>query len=394
MLHKTHISPFVLRFQQNISIENITKTVNAYNAEQNIAQTNYYTVRKIIQRLPEDMVTLAKYGNKAYTDKYEIIMRRESKYPNQMWQVDHYLLSIKVTHQGKEECPWLTIIIDDFSRSIMGFCLYIGAPSAIQTALALRKAIWYKQDKNWSVCGIPETLYTDHGTDFTSTHIDYVCADLKIKLIHSIVAKPQGRGKVERFFLTLEQRLIELLKMHNKTYQLNELEEIIKDFIINDYHHAIHSTTGEAPIALWNKCQIIPQMPDSIERLNLLLLTVKKSRTVRRDGICFSGLRYFHPNLVAYVGECITIRFDPNDLGEIWVYEKNQLICKAVCEEFQDQSITYEELKKLRTNRKKELRNEIKSRLPNLHELDAQETQEEPKITKKAKPKFRLYHNE
>lgn len=94
------------------------------------------------------MVTLAKSGDKAYADKYEIIMRRESKYPNQIWQVDHCLLSIKVIHKDKiEEHPWLTIIIDDFSRCIMGFCLYTGAPSAMQTALALRKAIWYKQDK-------------------------------------------------------------------------------------------------------------------------------------------------------------------------------------------------------------------------------------------------------
>lgn len=66
-----------------------------------------------------------------------------------------------------------------------------------------------------------------HGTDFTSTHIDYVCADLKIQLIHSIVGKPKGRGKVERFFLSLEQKLIEQLKMNNKTYQLSELEELI-----------------------------------------------------------------------------------------------------------------------------------------------------------------------
>jgi putative transposase len=75
--------------------------------------------------------------------------------------------------------------------------LIYGAPSAIQTALALRKAIWYKEDKNWSVCGIPEILYSDHSTDFTSTHITYVCADLKIQLIHSIVGKPKGRGEKE-----------------------------------------------------------------------------------------------------------------------------------------------------------------------------------------------------
>ncbi len=181
--------------------------------------------------------------------------------------------------------------------------------------------------------------------------------------------------------------------MNNKTYQLSELEELIKDFIINDYHHAIHSTTGEAPIALWNKHQIIPQMPDSIEKLNLLLLTAKKFRIVQRDGIRFAGFRYFHPNLIAYIGESIIIHFVPNDLSEIWVYEQNQLICKAVCEEFQDQSITYEELKKLRTNRKKGLRQEIKIKLSNIQELYYQEEQE-PKTTGKIKPKFKLYQNE
>lgn len=380
--------------KKNISIANINRKINGYHKEHNIALTNYYTVRKIVQSLPKDMVTLAKSGDKAYADKYEIIMRRESKYPNQIWQVDHCLLSIKVIHKDKiEEHPWLTIIIDDFSRCIMGFCLYTGAPSAMQTALALRKAIWYKQDKNWPVCGIPEILYTDHGTDFTSTHIEYVCAELKVQLIHSIVGKPKGRGKVERFFLSLEQKLIELLKLDNKIYNLSELEEIIKDFIINDYHHTIHSTTGETPIVLWNKQQIIPQMPDSIDKLNLLLLTAKKFRIVQRDGIRFAGFRYFHPNLIAYIGESIIIHFDPNDLSEIWVYEQNQLICKAVCEEFQDQSITYEELKKLRTNRKKELKQEIKLRLDNLKELKSQEEQE-LKVNKKIKLKFKLYQNE
>lgn len=382
-------------YKQNITIANITRKINEYCVEQNTRPANYYTVRKVVQSIPNDMATLAKYGDKAYADKYEIIMRRESKYPNQMWQVDHCLLSIKVTHKDKaEDYPWLTIIIDDFSRCIMGFCLFIGAPSAIQTALVLRKAIWYKDDSNWPVCGIPEILYTDHGTDFTSTHIEYVCADLKIQLIHSIVGKPKGRGKVERFFLSLQQKLVELLKLDNKTYKVSELEKFIKDFIINDYHYTIHSTTGEAPIVLWNKQQIIPQMPDSIEKLNLLLLTAKKSRIVQRDGIRFAGFRYFHPNLIAYIGESIIIHFDPNDLSEIWVYEQNQLICKAVCEEFQDQSITYEELKKLRTNRKKELKQEIKLKLSNIKDLDSQEEEQEPQANKKIKLKFKLYQNE
>ncbi len=136
-------------------------------------------------------------------------------------------------------------------------------------------------------------------------------------------------------------------------------------------------------------------MPDSIEKLNLLLLTAKKSRIVQRDGIRFAGFRYFHPNLIAYIGESIILHFDPSDLSEIWVYEQNKLICKAICEELQDQSITYEELKKLRTNRKKELKKEIKSKLSNIEELSyKEEEQSNFKQTKAAKSKFKLYQNE
>jgi putative transposase len=99
--------------------------------------------------------------------------------------------------------------------------------------------------------------------------------------------------------------------------------------------------------------------------------------------------------LIAYIGESIIVHFDPGDLSEIWVYEQNQLVCKAVCEELQDQSITYEELKRLRTDRKKTLKQEIKSKLSNIKGLThKEEEQTDSKRAKKIKSKFKLYQNE
>ena len=69
-------------------------------------------------------------------------------------------------------------------------------PSTIQTALALRQAICRKAQPGWHVCGIPQVLYSDHGSDFTSLHLEQVAADLKIRLIFSTVGKPRGRGKI------------------------------------------------------------------------------------------------------------------------------------------------------------------------------------------------------
>jgi len=72
------------------------------------------------------------------------------------------------------------------------------SPSAQKTSLCLRHAIWRKSVPKWIIFGIPESLHADHGSDFTSEHIDQLCVDLKIRLINSTVGCSQGRGKIER----------------------------------------------------------------------------------------------------------------------------------------------------------------------------------------------------
>jgi putative transposase len=55
----------------------------------------------------------------------------------------------------------------------------------------------------------------------------------------------------------------------------------------------------------------LPQMPESLEHFDQLLLTVPKTRRVRPDGIHFMGMRYIDPTLAAYVGEEVLLRYDP-----------------------------------------------------------------------------------
>ena len=104
--------------------------------------------------------------------------------------------------------PWLTVVLDDYSRAVAGYFLSFEAPSAAQTALALRQAIWRKEDPRWHVCGIPEVLYSDNGSDFISQHLEQVSADLKMQLVFSTPGVPRGRGRIERFFATLAQMFL------------------------------------------------------------------------------------------------------------------------------------------------------------------------------------------
>jgi len=50
---------------------------------------------------------------------------------------------------GKPARPWLKVILDDHSWAVAGYTVFLGDPSAMQTALALRQAIWRKQDPAW-----------------------------------------------------------------------------------------------------------------------------------------------------------------------------------------------------------------------------------------------------
>jgi len=74
--------------------------------------------------------------------------------------------------------------------------------------LTLRQAIWRKSLPHWKILGIPATFYSDHGSDFTSAHLEQVSADLKMSLVFSEPGMPRGRGKIERFFRTVNQMLL------------------------------------------------------------------------------------------------------------------------------------------------------------------------------------------
>jgi putative transposase len=164
----------------------------------------YQSVYRVVKHLDPALLTLAHKGTKAYRTTFDLLYRRDAGTPNEIWQADHTLLDLWVQHDsGAPARPWLTVIMDDYSRAIAGFGVSFHAPSAIQTALVLRQAIWRKPLPQWHICGIPATFYTDHGSDFTSQHLEQVIAELKMGLVFSEAGMPRGRGRIERFFRTI-----------------------------------------------------------------------------------------------------------------------------------------------------------------------------------------------
>jgi DNA invertase Pin-like site-specific DNA recombinase/transposase InsO family protein len=120
---------------------------------------SYGTVYAIARALDPAMVTLAQDGQPAFRDRFELIWRHRASRPNALWQADHTELDVLVLDaNGTAARPWLTTVIDDYSRAEAGYSVFLGAPSALHTSLALRQAIWRKSDPAWPVCGIPDML--------------------------------------------------------------------------------------------------------------------------------------------------------------------------------------------------------------------------------------------
>src|SRR5579859_1975753 len=361
------------------SLASIQRQVAAIARERGWVEPSYRQVHVLIRRLNPPLVTLAHEGTRAYTERFDLLHRREASRPNEMWQADHTPLDLWVLDEsGRPARPLLTIVIDDYSRVIPGYLIGIHAPSALWTALALRQAIWRKGDPHWTACGIPEVFYTDNGSDFTSRHLEQVAADLNVRLSFSIAGRPRGRGKVERFFETVNQLLLCDLPGYTPAgtgtpakpvLTLSQLEARFRTWLVDEYHQEVHSETGVAPQVRWESGGFLPRLPESLEQLDLLLINVARPRRVQRDGIHFQGFRYLDLTLAAYVGEDVVIRYDPRDLGEIRVFHQDTFLCRAICAELAGETIGLKDIIQARNRHRRALRQTLAERAAAVDEL-------------------------
>ncbi|MCU1226491.1 MAG: tnp [Edaphobacter sp.] len=151
-------------------------------------------------------------------------------------------------------------------------------------------------------------------------------------------------------------------KRHKPSLTLERFEEIFRTFLLETYHRRTSVEGRPAPSERWEGSGFLPRMPDSLEQLDLLLMQEVRARKVRRDGIRFQGLRYLSLTLAAYVGEEVTIRFDPRDMGEIRVFYQDRFLCLAVSAELAGETIPLRDIIRVRNQRRRELSSVLQDR--------------------------------
>ncbi|MCQ8835218.1 DDE-type integrase/transposase/recombinase [Streptomyces malaysiensis] len=251
---------------------------------------SYRTVHRHLQRLE----LLTRPDGQAP----EAFGRFEAARPNELW-VGDALHGPKIAgHKA-----YLFAFVDDHSRAVVGH-RWGGAEDSVRLAAALRPAL--------AARGVPEGVYVDNGSAFVDSALLGACARLGIKLIHSTSGRPQGRGKIERFFRTVrEQFLVEVDT--EKVTDLAMLNRPFTAWVEQVYHRRAHSETGQQPLERWMAGAPFPvPTPDALREAFRWSELRKVARTAT---VSLQSNTY---NVEAsLVGRQVELIFDPFDLTDI-----------------------------------------------------------------------------
>lgn len=300
------------------------------------------------------------------------------EWSNQVWQVDHTRADVLVVAQTGELLgrPWLTTVIDTYSRCIMGFHLGFDAPSSWVVCLALRHAILPKQyssayelKESWGTYGLPQYLYTDKGKDFRSQHLQQVASELKI--VPCLRRRTSDGGIVERPFGTFNTQFFSTLPGYvnsNVTERspaaeaeacltLMQLEQLFVRYLVDHYNQAIDARMGnQTRIGRWEAGRIaqLPLLGD--RELDLCLMRREQRRVYRSGYLQFASLTYQGEHLAAYAGEMVILRYDPRDITTVLVYQvkgsKEEFLTRAHAMGWETETLSYREAQALSERRR------------------------------------------
>ena len=160
----------------------------------------------------------------------------EKPHANDLWVMD-FMHGPKVPLGRRRRKTYLAAAIDDHSRFLTLARFYTRKNFAVVVS-ALQKA--------FARHGLPQILYCDNGSAFSSKQLTLACARLGVALVHSKPYDSPSRGKIERWFRTLRQGFLSLLDLEALT--LDDLNARLSQWLEQDYHRRRHSSICETPL--------------------------------------------------------------------------------------------------------------------------------------------------
>jgi len=320
-------------------------------------------IRKLIAKR-EQFDLLAKRFGRAEAERKmaRVGVGPQAEYPLGEVEVDHTSLDVMVIDPKTRQTlgrPWLTVLLDRYSRAILGFSLSFHPPSWPSVMEALRISVMPKTEilselggitSSWDCFGTPDTLFCDNGKEFHSTSMQATEAALGMKIIYLPRRKPWLKGKVERWFSTLEEQVVH--RVPGTTFSnviergvyaseklavmtIDQLKWVVTKWTVDIYQQDIHSATGESPADRWRRgIELCGQKLPPPKELIVPLVGMVVPRSLSREGVRFKGLRWNSNEFSALrnrMGEAsdrkggaseVLIRIDPMDLSVAYAFDE------------------------------------------------------------------------
>jgi len=218
---------------------------------------------------------------------------------NELWMSDvMHGPSVLDEDDRRRHKTYLIALLDDATR-VIPYAAFTRSETVAAFLPVFERAIGRR--------GIPKRLYVDNGSAYRARHLALVCAKLGVTLIHARPFQPQGKGKLERWFRTARLQLLPTL-LDTDTRSLDALNQRLWRWIEDEYHETPHRGLQDAtPLERWSTAATHVELPLG-DLTDLFLFEekrrVQQDRTVSLHGVVFEVD-------AAYVGQTVTLRFDP-----------------------------------------------------------------------------------
>jgi transposase InsO family protein len=235
-------------------------------------------------------------------------------YANQMWQADT-MFGPFVTNGRRPVQTKLICFLDDASRVVCHGEFFFNENTDSLTR-ALRSAL-YKR-------GVPEVIYVDNGSIYTSKEITLVCSRMGCVLAHAPIRDGAAKGKIERLFRNVRESFL------CRELDLSSLAALNRQFIgwvEDEYNNRTHSAIGMKPVDRFglnlDRIRFLPPNEITDE-----LFFFEEDRHVKKDNtLSLKSRRYQAPRDVR--GRTVQIRFDRQRCDRVIVYHKGERLGEA-----------------------------------------------------------------
>lgn len=326
---------------------------------------HYSTVDRFIQRIPESVKALGRYGNQYWDAKFmPKALRAKPEMTNEVWFGDHHVFDVFVQGlDGKPVRPWLTAWMDARSGCFVGWAISTN-PNSDTIVESLVRGIGRTQGSPFF--GAPMMIYIDNGKDYRSRRMEgdglssysvgqlntdmsagnALLKTLGIGVTHAIPYRAWSKT-IERAFGTIERRFVQGNLPgwcgHDSDARPENLNRDIRDGKLLTYdefcgwwantalpgYHNLQNEEGQSPLSIYSASQ----KARGEESISWAILSmVKQNREQRRvttTGIKFAGRTFQDPTLAAYIGQDVTILYNHKDAESISVMQGNEFICEA-----------------------------------------------------------------